>query len=423
MISYTTINVADTYMVSQLGEGAIASTGIGGLAYFTILSFLMNGSVGIQILTARRFGEKREKDLGKVLVNILYIGLVVTLVITIAGIYLSDYVVRLITNDESIALLAADYLRYRFYGTIFFVIHYVLRGFYDGLGETHVGMLAAFFTMFSNIFFNWIFIYGNLGIEPYGVKGAAIASTLAGGMGFFIAFAFLFRKNILKYISLSGWGLDSTVLKNTFTVGLPSALDGSLTNLSFLTFNKIASSIGVLSVAGSQVIFSVLSISFMPGMAFGVAATTILGRGMGSGKFKLAELGTYTSARYAAIIMGIMGFLFIIFGKWILFQFGGSSSIVADAYFGLVAVALVQVGDAYHMVLGSSLRSAGFVIWVPVVYFMVSYFIMLPCAYFLGIILELGTSGLWSSIALWLLFLFGIFLWKFRQGSWKQKRI
>lgn len=423
MISYTTINVADTYMVSQLGEDAIAATGIGGLAYFTILSFLMGGSVGIQILTSRRLGEKKEIELGRIGTNILYIGVLIAIFLTIFGVYLSKEFVELITVQTSISESATGYLRIRFMGTIFFVLQYFVRGYLDGLGDTYVGMLAAFFTMLANIFLNWIFIYGNLGSDALGVRGAAIASSLAGGVGFLITIGFLLRTRILQYFQMAGWRLDLEILKNTFSIGLPSAIDASLTNLSFLGFNKIAASIGVSSVAGSQVIFSVLSISFMPGMAFGVAATTLLGQGMGEGKFRYAELGTYHSARYAAIVMGVMGVFFIIFGKWIIFQFGGSNSLVAEAYPGLVAVALVQVGDAYHMVLGAALRSAGYVLWVPIIYFLASYCIMLPTAYLLGIGFGLGTTGLWSSISLWLIFLFGIFYWKFRQGTWKNKRI
>ena len=423
MISYTAIQVSDTYMVSALGEEAIAATGIGGLVYFTVLSFLMNGSVGIQILTSRRLGEKRDSALGKILGTILVLGIVIGILIAFIGSYFSENLILLISENESITPNATKYLSIRFLGTVFFVLLYVLRGFFDGLGQTFIGMISAFVTMFSNIFLNWIFIYGNLGISPMGVEGAAIASSLAGGLGFLVFFCFLFQKKIKLLINLSGFSMDWEVIKNTFSIGFPSALDGSLTNISFLIFNKIAALISVSSVAGSQIIFSILSISFMPGMAFGVAATTILGSGMGSKKFHLAEAGTFRCAKYSAIIMGALGLIFIVTGKEIIFLFGNNIGLVEEAYPALVAVSLIQIGDAYHMVLGSALRSAGFVLWVPLVYFCVSYFVMLPIAYILGIVLGFGTTGLWSSISIWLLCLFSIFLWKFKQGTWKQKVI
>ncbi len=422
MISYTTIQVADTYMVAKLGEEAIASVGIGGLVYFTVLSFLMNGSVGIQILTSRRFGEKKEDALGKILVTIIIAGILIAGVITLFGALFSKQLISLISKDPLIIVGAEKYLYIRFLGTIFYLLLYVLRGYFDGLGLTYIGMISAFTTMLSNVFLNWIFIYGNWGVPAFGIEGAAIASSIAGFFGFSIFLLFLFKKQIKSYVRLSGFSVDVNVLKNTFSIGFPSALDGSLTNIAFLLFNKIAALISITSVAGSQVIFSILSISFMPGMAFGIAATTILGKGMGEKKFKLAELGTFKSAKYSSIIMGVLGCVFIVLGKHIILLFGENPALVEETYPALVAVSLVQIGDAYHMVLGAALRSAGFIIWVPLVYFFVSYFLMLPLAYFLGIKLGFGTTGIWSSISFWLICLFGIFLWKFKQGKWKEKQ-
>ena len=183
----------------------------------------------------------------------------------------------------------------------------------------------------------------------------------------------------------------------------------------------MAADIGVESVAASQIVFSVLTLSFMPGFAFSVAATTIFGHAIGSGKFKKAILATYRSAFFSAILMGMMGILFIIFGKEIISQFSEGDKLIHEAYPALVVVSLVQVGDAYHMVFGAALKSAGLVVWVLLSYVIVSYGIMLPLAYWLGIELGLGTMGLWSSISLWLLILSLLFLWKYASESLWQK--
>lgn len=64
----------------------------------------------------------------------------------------------------------------------------------DGLGYTYVGMIAAFSSTFSNIFMNWVLIYGNLGFPALGVDGAAIASALSGLPAVLILLIFLFKK-------------------------------------------------------------------------------------------------------------------------------------------------------------------------------------------------------------------------------------
>lgn len=161
----------------------------------------------------------------------------------------------------------------------------------------------------------------------------------------------------------------------------------------------------------------------MPGFAFGVAATTILGQAMGAGKYQLAKLGTFRSARFSAILMGIMGILFIVFGKEIIRIFSDDPAVIIETFPALIVISLVQVGDAYHMVFGSALRSAGLVVWVLKVYAFISYIIMLPIAYLLGVYFQLGSLGLWSAISIWLICLSVIFVWKFNQGDWKTHKL
>jgi multidrug resistance protein, MATE family len=423
MISYTTIQISDTYMVGKLGDVAIAATGVGGIAFFTVLSFLMNGSVGIQILTSRRFGEKNFKAIGQIYSSVVLGGILVGVAITILGYHASPYIIHFVTEDESLFVEANKYLQIRFLGFMGYLLLYTFRGFYDGLGKPIVGMVAAIFTMTSNIFFNWIFIYGNLGSEALGVEGAAIASSIAGFVGFSVFFVFSLQKNHLEYAKLGGFSIHFSVLSETLKIGLPAALEGSLTNLSFLIFNKMSAMISMQSVAASQIVLSTLTISFMPGFAFSVAATTIFGHAIGAGKVKLARMGVHRSAYYSAILMGLMGIVFIIFGKQIIRQFTNLDALVSEAYPALVVVSMVQVGDAYHMVFSSALRSAGKIKFVFFSYLFVSYGIMLPLAYFLGIYLALGTLGLWSSISFWLFLLSALFLWKFEKGDWKSIRL
>ena len=423
MLSHTLIQVSDTLMVGKLGSEAIASAGLGGVAYFTILSFLMNGSIGVQILTARRFGEGNEIEIGKIGVSVLYFSFLAGAILSLLGFYLSGWVIAFVSDDPTIIVKASSYLAYRFLGTVFFFSVFALRGFMDGLGYTYVGMIAAFSSTFSNIFMNWVLIYGNLGFPALGVDGAAIASALSGLPAVLILLIFLFKKNIRYYLKKSNFQFDLSILRTANSIGLPSAIDGSLTNIAFMIFNKFAGLIGLNALAAFQIIISIISLSFMPGFAFGVAATTILGKGMGAGKFQLAKLGTFRSASFSGILMGIMGILFIVFGKEIIGLFSNESAVIKETYPALVVIALVQVGDAYHMVFGSALRSAGLVFWVLKMYAFISYVIMLPTAYFLGIYLGLGSTGLWSAISLWIVFLSAVFVWKFNQGDWKTHKI
>ena len=74
----------------------------------------MNGSVGLQILTARRFGEGNEIEIGKIGISVLYSSLLMGVILSIIGFYLSDWVIQLISDDPNIISKASSYLAYRF---------------------------------------------------------------------------------------------------------------------------------------------------------------------------------------------------------------------------------------------------------------------------------------------------------------------
>jgi putative MATE family efflux protein len=252
-----------------------------------------------------------------------------------------------------------------------------------------------------------------------GVDGAALASSLSGIPALAVYFPFFFRRKIRALLVESAYRFDFSIFKSFAKIGLPSGVDGVLMHCSFLLFMKIAGLVSITALASTNIIITIIAISFMPGLSFGVTATTIFGQSMGRRKQILASLAVFRSAKFAAIIMSIMGILFIIFGNEILFIFTNDPKIIAATYPCLVIAALAQPADAYQMVFSSALRGAGHTLWVLIVYSIISYGIMLPLAYYLAIMTSFSSIGLWLAFTVWLYLLAISFIWKFSRNEWK----
>lgn len=423
MISQTLVHVTDALMIGKLGPLAMAATGLGGTAFFTYIILLMNGSVGVQIVTSRRIGEKLDVEVGKLITTSLVFSVLGCIGFTLFSVWFSPFFIDFLSTDPGIRSDSLIYLKYRNYGIPFFFLSFVIRGFLDGLGLTYVGMLSSIVTLLANVFLNWVLIFGNLGFPNMGISGAAIASSLAGGAGMLVLVGYLFHPKVFPYFKIPGVKLEWKILGYVLRIGAPAAIDGLLTHTSFLLFNKLSDQVGPYSLAANNIIFAVMSLSFMPGFAFGIAATTLVGNSLGAKKPKLAEVSTYRSALFSGLLMGFMGFLFILFAREIIESFNSDPLLYKETFAALIVVSLVQVGDAYHMVMSSALRSAGLVFWVMIGYLVISYLIMLPMAYYFGIILGYGTLGLWSSVSIWLVLLCALFVWKFKKGDWKVQKI
>lgn len=423
MLSYTAIMISDTAMVGKLGEVPLAAVGFGGMVYFSIFAFLMGGSMAVQIIVARRYGEKNDIGVGNALVNAIYISITIGTIMSLLGFIYSPQIMQLLGDDPEVINYAGDYLAYRFLGTGFFFLGFALRGFFDGIGIVQAGMLSSITAAVTNIFLNWILIFGNLGFPEMGVRGAAIASSLSSIPSLLIIFFFFFRKDVSPFFKAQVWKPNFEIIKELCVVGIAPAVEGTLTNLSFAGFYKIAGLISTTTLAASSVVISCMSLSFMPGIAFGIAATTILGQAMGQGKIRLAYQGTMRSATFSAIVMGTMGVVFIVFGRQLLAMFTDAPAVIREGYPALCIVALVQVGDAYHMVVGSALRSSGMMYWVMFAYLIISFLVMLPLAYLFGIVLKGGSIGIWAAFFIWILLLAISFVRKFRKKEWVNIRI
>ncbi len=99
------------------------------------------------------------------------------------------------------------------------------------------------------------------------------------------------------------------------------------------------------------------------------------------------------------------------------------SELIENAYSPLVILGMIQIVDAYHMVIACALRGAGLQNFVFRAYTAASYLVFLPFAYFLGIHLKMGSAGLWSGIVPWVLVLASVFIVRFRRKDWAQNQV
>lgn len=423
LISQTAVQVTDTAMVGVLGKQSLAAAGLGGILYWTVMSLPMGFSIGVQAIIARRYGEKDFAAAGRVMRTCILTVIPLSLFFTFCGALYSERIMLLLSDNPDIQKMTAAFFAIRMYGFIFYFQINVLTGFFVGLGRTTISMAAAMTAAVSNVFFNWILIYGNLGVPALGLNGAAWASGLAGIMGLLVLLFFSLRADMRVFFRHAGNWFDFASMREILHISFPPVMQQLLTNVAFLFFFRIADKIGIVALATTNVIVAIIHLSFMPGLSFGIAAATILGQSMGAGKFHLARLAVSRAAIHAALLMGCVGLLFFMLPREFLRLFTNDPDVIADALLPLAIIALAQPSDAYHMVFSSALNSAGRLYWVMGAYFVASYGVMLPLAYGLGVLAGLGSVGLWTTVAIWLTGLGALFFWKFKQGDWKHARV
>ena len=173
------IGLTDTAFLGRVGEVELGASAIAIVYYMVMFMIGFGFSIGAQIIIGRRNGEGNFKDTGKVFWHGLYFVLGLSGVLIGTSELLSPWLMKLMVSSEAVYTAALSYVSWRLPGMVFAFATAMFRAFYVGTTQTRTLSLNAIVMVVSNIFFNWVLIFGHFGLPALGITGAAIGSSLA----------------------------------------------------------------------------------------------------------------------------------------------------------------------------------------------------------------------------------------------------
>ena len=424
MLSTTIMNVVDIAMVGRLGAAAIAAVGLGGIFYFTVSSFFASLNVGVQTVSARRFGEEAYSETGTVLWNALFIAILVGIPVTFLGMQFGTNFITLLNNDPEVVGFAQGYIWYRFLGIGFVIINMAFHGFFNGIARTKVHLQVTVTANILNIILNYLLIFGKLGMPEMGVNGAGLASSIGMLYSVFMYIVYGFKPAIReRFEFLRPAPLRKDVVATVIRLSLPVAIQNVTVHAGFTMFFVIVGKISTIALAASEILFNILSFSFMPGFGFGLAAGTMVGKYLGALNPNDAERSGWVGLRLSVLFMGLMGVLFFIFPESILHVFTTDPEVIREGVIGLRILGAIQFVDACGMSLSGALRGAGDTTVVSVIEIVINLGFFLPTVYIFAIVAGWGLLGAWIGFGVYIFLFAAAMIVRFRKGRWKTIRI
>ncbi|MFH0881420.1 MAG: MATE family efflux transporter, partial [bacterium] len=298
------------------------------------------------------------------------------------------------------------------------------RGFFNGIGETHQFMVISILMNVINVGLNWVLIFGHFGLPALGPRGAALGSTLGTVIGMLLFAAVgLGHKRRREYRYYHIANLSRNMARKILNLTIPSGSRSLLVMLGFATFSGIVARLGTVEMATTNVILNIVSLSYMPGFGFGIAAASLIGQKLGEGEPDVAEEYGWEAGRLGVITMGMMGILFIGTPEFLMKIFTDDLAVIEAGVIPLRLMGFVQVFDAVGMVLGGALEGAGMTKWVFVAELTVNWLIFLPFAYLAAYVFGWGLTGAWIAFGSYLTLFGTVVTIKFASGTWKTVKV
>ncbi len=420
------VSLTDAAMVGRLEEAtyALAAMGIGVLATWALISFFSSLATGTHVIVARRYGEADFDGCSLALTNSLVIGFIIGINIAALGVFYSYTIADFFAADKTVGRYAGDYLHYRLMGIPFFLISVSYRGFYFGISKTKIFMFSGVITNLLNIFFNYIFIFGNLGAPRMGIAGSGFASTLATG------FDFIFYTTVLmlpayrnKFHPFRNFRIKWELVKKIYRISLPVSFQNVFILIGFLLFIITTGLIGTSQQAASQAVVSTMFISFLPSFGFGIAVQTLVGNNLGSGKFRLAKIYGFETAKIATYYTLTLGVIFLSIPGIVLLMITNNTSIIGMAEPILRIAGFAQIFYAVGVVLANGLQAAGKTFFVMKAEVITNLLIFGPLAYLMGVYLKGGIIWAWLALPVYIIIYSLVIFRKYEKGGWQKRGI
>ncbi len=420
----TVISVSDAFMVAPLGEEALAATTTGALNVFGLFILPMGTAFIISSFAAQLFGRG---DHGGARRYGFY-GVIFSLLLEILFLAFVGVVPNLIgTLDYSpgVANLMTQYCEVRLISGGAAIGLEALGNYYGGIGNTRLPMVLQIVCMVLNVVLNWVLIYGHFGAPAMGVKGAALASTIATCISF----------AILLLCFLQGIGAEPTARKHLGSLrwtefvrmlrfGFPSGINWFVEFAAFSLFvNVVLNGLGTTTLAAFMAAMQVNQVSFMPAFGLTSAGAILVGQAIGAKSLDAVPKTVRLTAIATCTWQGSVALIYVIFAKWVMLPLAPPGAERA-AFLELGARVLVlsatwQLTDALSMSFAEALRAAGdtkFIAWARGI---IAWVLFVPGAY---VSVRVFGGGIdWAIF--WLsgyLGVLALILWlRFRAGVWK----
>lgn len=177
------INLTDSIFLGHVSQIDLGASALAAMYYSAIYMLGFGFSLGAQVVIARRNGEGRYTEVGKVFYQALIFLSLFAIVVFVLSKLFSPSLLRLLITSDNVFQATMNYIKWRDYSFLFAFPLLAIRAFFIGTINTKILTVNSIVMVVCNIVFNYLLIFGKAGFPRLEISGAAISSSLAGLVG------------------------------------------------------------------------------------------------------------------------------------------------------------------------------------------------------------------------------------------------
>lgn len=404
----------------------IGETGLAAISNASMISFIINSicigvTMGGTVLIAQYKGANDEQAQIETVGTLFGISLAASLIVTIVGLLIYKPLFQVLNVPAVSMQEACEYMKIICYGTVFVFGYNAVCSIMKGFGDSKSPLYFITIATIVNVFLDLILV----GLLDMGTAGAAYATIFSQGTSLLVSIVHLKRKNFIFDFKLKHFVIKSDKLVAVLKVGLPTAIQMVVVNISYLLITGMLNNFGVSVAAASGVGLKINTFAGMPCWAIGQAVTAMVGQNMGANDIERVKKTTKTGLRLNVFITFIVVLTVQLFAKQIITLFEPESQeVIKDGILYLrvccrinsLIYAAMYTFDSFAIGIGAANIAM-------VNALLDAVFVRLPVSWLLAFVFNIGFSGIYIGQAVSPILPASVGLLYFKNKVWEKKKI
>ncbi|MCK2004329.1 MATE family efflux transporter [[Brevibacterium] frigoritolerans] len=399
-ISMYAMTFFDVMMSGQYSTQDVAGVSIGSSLWTPVYTGLSGILIALTPVVSQLVGSRQSKSVSYSVMQAIYLAVALALFILIIGAFSLNPVLNAMNLENSVHMVAHDYLIALSLGIIPLFIYNALRAFIDALGQTRISMIITLCALPVNVLFNYLLIYGKFGFPELGGVGSGYATAITYWLIALVAILVVIKINPFStyQVFTEFFRVSWKEWRALLLIGVPIGLAIFFETSIFSAVTLLMSKYDTVTIASHQIAMNFASLLYMIPLSISMALTIVIGFEIGAARYKDAKEYSWIGISMALTMSLVLSTILFLFREPVASLYTKDHEVMMLTSHFLIYAIFFQISDALQAPIQGILRGYKDVN-VTFAMSLVSYWILgLPIGYFFAKFTDMGAFGYWIGL-------------------------
>ena len=318
-------NAADVVVVGRFaGDNSLAAVGSTGSLVNLLINLFMGLSVGTNVVVANYFGAKKKNELTDTIHTAMLVSVISGLILTVVGVLGAKPILTFMQSPAEVLNLAAVYLRIYFGGITATMVYNFGSAILRAKGDTKRPLYILLGAGILNFILNLVFVI------PFkmDVAGVGLATVISQILAAILVIILLIKEPDDFHLNLKKLKINRMILTQIVKIGLPAGFQGIMFSFSNVIIQSSVNTFGAIIIAGNSAAINLEAFIYTAMNGFSQGSLTFCSQNLGAGKKDRISKVVWISQASIIVIGGVLGALFLVFGRQLLGIFSKNSEVI-----------------------------------------------------------------------------------------------